>query len=99
MADDEEGCVIPVEIQGERYPIRTALEPEYVAELARYLDVKISAAADSTPSGDRLRLTVVAALNIVDELFRLRDAKRDRDGLLAERAGELEQLLDRVLMA
>ena len=98
MADDD-GCVIPVEIQGERYPIRTSLEPEYVAQLARYLDIKISAASDSTPSGDHLRLTVVAALNIVDELFRLRDAKRDRDGLLAERAGELEQLLDRVLMA
>jgi cell division protein ZapA len=99
MADDDDGSVIPVEIQGERYPIRTTLEPEYVARLARYLDIKIAAAADSTPSGDHLRLTVVAALNIVDELFRLRDAKRDRDGLLAERAGELEQLLDRVLMA
>lgn len=96
---DDDGCVIPVEIQGQRYPIRTALAPEYVEQLAKYLDLKISAAADSTPSGDQLRLAVVAALNIADELFRLKNAKRDRDGLLAERAGELEQLLDRVLMA
>ena len=99
MVEDDDGCVIPVEIQGQRYPIRTALEPEYVEQLARYLDLKISAAADSAPSGDHLRLAIVAALNIVDELFRLRDAKRDRDGLLAERAGKLEQLLDRLLMA
>jgi hypothetical protein len=32
-------------------------------------------------------------------LFRCRDANHARDGELAERAGELERLLDRVLMA
>jgi cell division protein ZapA len=96
---DDEGRVIPVDIQGQRYPIRTALEPEYVARLARYVDEKITAAAETTPTGDFVRLTVVAALNLADELFRLRDASRDRDGRLAERAEELEQMLDRVLMA
>src|SRR5262245_44471326 len=93
------GRVIPVEIQGQRYPIRTALEPEYVARLARYVEDKIRAASDITPSGDSLRLAVVAALNIADELFRCREVNRDRDGQLAERAGELERLLDRMLMA
>ena len=57
------------------------------------------AAADSTPTGDSLRLAVLAALNIADELFRCRDTNRARDGRLAERAEELERLLDRVLMA
>ena len=50
------------------------------------------AAADSTPTGDSLRLAVLAALNIADELFRCRDANRARDGQLAERAGELERM-------
>ena len=68
------------------------------ARLASYVDEKMRAAADSTPTGDSLRLAVLAALNIADELFRCRDA-RARDGELAERAGELERLLDRVLMA
>ena len=39
------------------------------------------------------------ALNIADELFRSRDVNRLRSGALAERTQELEQLLDRVLMA
>jgi len=94
-----EGRVIPVEIHGQRYPIRTALEPEYVSQLAGYVDEKIRAAAQQTPSSDSLRLAVLAALNIADELFRCRDLKRESDGELAERAGELERLLDRVLMA
>ena len=95
----DSGRVVPVEIHGQKYPIRSTLDPEYVARLALYVDEKIRAAADATPSSDSLRLAVLAALNIADELFRCRDANRDRDGRLAERAEELERLLDRVLMA
>jgi cell division protein ZapA len=91
--------VIPVEIHGQRYPIRSGLDPQYVARLAAYVDEKIRVAAESTPTGDSLRLAVIAALNIADELFRARDTTRARDGELAERAGELERLLDRVLLA
>ena len=94
---DEE--VISVEIHGKRYPIRSALEPEYVARLAQYVDEKIIAAATATPTSDVLRLAVLAALNVADELFRCRDANRARNGELAARAGELERILDRVLMA
>jgi cell division protein ZapA len=95
----EHGRVIPVEIHGQRYPIRSALDPVYVARLASYLDEKMRAASDSTPTGDTLRLAIIAALNIADELFRCRDSTSARDGELAERAGQLERLLDRVLMA
>ena len=95
----DSGRVIPVEIQGQRYPIRSTLEPEYVARLATYVDEKMRAAGDTAPTGDALRLAVLAALNIADELFRCRDANRDKDGRLAERAEELERLVDRVLLA
>jgi len=94
-----EGRLIPVEIHGQRYPIRSGLDPDYVARLAHYVDEKIRAAAETTPTGDSLRLAVLAALNIADELFRCRDSNHARSGELAERAGELERLLDRVLMA
>ena len=94
-----EGRVIPVEIAGQRYPIRSTLDPDYVARLAGYVDEKMRAAGESTPTGDSLRLAVLAALNIADELFRCRDTNRARDGQLAERAEELERLLDRILLA
>jgi len=70
-----------------------------VLQLAMFVDEKMRAAAESTPSGDPLRLAVLAALNIADELFRCRDATDQRNGQLAERTEELERLLDRVLMA
>jgi cell division protein ZapA len=94
-----DGRVIPVEIHGQRYPIRSSLDPEYVARLATYVDEKMRAAADSTPTGDQVRLAVLAAINIADELFRSRDQNATRDDRLAARTEELERLLDRVLMA
>ena len=96
MSDD---AVISVEIHGQRYPIRSSLDPEYVARLASFVDEKMRAAAESTPTGDALRLAVLAALNVADELFRCRDLNKARTGELAERAGELERMLDRLLIA
>jgi cell division protein ZapA len=95
----EQGRIIPVEISGQRYPIRTALDPEYVVRLAAYVDQKMRAVAESTPAGDSVRFAVLAALNIADELFRCRETSTARDGQLAERAEEIERLLDKVLLA
>ena len=69
-----QGQIVPVEIDGQRYPIRTALDPAYVTRLAAYVEQKMRAASDSTPTSDSVSLAVLAALNIADELFRCRDA-------------------------
>ena len=94
MADTN---VIPIDIRGQQYPIRTSLEPEYVLQLATFVDEKMRAASESTPSGDALRLAVLAALNIADELFRCQDVQQARRGALAERTEALERLLDAAL--
>ena len=41
---------LPLEIFGQRYPIRSALDVEYIKRLATYVDGKIRAASDSAPS-------------------------------------------------
>lgn len=89
--------IVPVEIRGQRYPIRSNLDPRYVAELATYVDEKMRAAAESTPTGDALRLAVLAALNIADEYFRCQENQQAKKGALAERAQQLEQLVDEAL--
>ena len=94
----DSGRVTPITIMGQQYPIRTSLDAEYVIRLAAFVDEKMRAVSESTPSGDSVRLAVLAALNIADELFRCRDATDQRDGQLAERTEELERILDRLLM-
>jgi cell division protein ZapA len=94
MADAD---VVSVEIRGQRYPIRSTLDAQYVAGLATYVDAKMRAAGESTPSGDTVRLAVLAALNIADELFRCQEAQQARRGALAERTEALERLVDAAL--
>jgi len=89
--------VVSVEIHGQQYPIRSALDPAYVAELAAYVDAKIRQAQREAPASDALRLAILAAINIADECYRARDEGRERDSAVAARAGELERLLDSVL--
>lgn len=93
--------VVSVEILGLRYPIRSALEPAYVNELAAYVDGKMQAAADESDHGDSLKVAVLAALNIADELFRVRDGEMPgpRPGEeLRQRIEALELTLDRALV-
>jgi cell division protein ZapA len=93
----EPSRVVSVEIHGQEYPIRSGLDPAYVAELAAYVDEKIRLAAVESPSGDTLKLAVLAALNIADEYFRVRDERRREHESVAERAQALERMLDLAL--
>ncbi len=91
------GHVVHVEIHGQRYAVRSDLAPQYIADLAVFLDEKMRAAARELSSTDALRVAVIAALNISDELFRLREDSNGADGQVRARAAELERLVDAVL--
>lgn len=93
----DESRVVHVDIHGHRYPIRSGLDPAYVAELAAYVDEKIRLASRECPAGDTLKIAVLAAINIADEYFRACDDVRDRQAGLVHRAQELERMLDLVL--
>ena len=70
--------------------------------LAAYVDEKMGLPAESTPADDdSLRLAVLAALNIADELFRApRDDPGARTAQVAERRRESSNACsDRVLLA
>jgi cell division protein ZapA len=96
VSDDSER-VVPVVIQGLRYPVKSTLDPAYVAELAAYVDEKMRLASEANDTTDFLRVAVLAALNLADEVFRHRSEREDRSTVLANRAGELERLLDQAL--
>ena len=89
--------VVTVEIAGQRYPIRSTLDPAYVVELAAYVDQKMRGAQDAAPATDMLGLAVLVALNIADEYFRASQQKSSAHGALNERALKLEQIVDDVL--
>jgi cell division protein ZapA len=95
--DQHASRVVTVEIHGQQYPIRSGLDPKYVAELAVYVNEKMRLASLETPAGDTLKLAVLAALNIADEYFRMADQEREHHERVAHRAEELERMLDLAL--
>src|SRR5688572_17958818 len=89
--------VVHVEIHGQRYPIRSGLDPSYVAELASYVDEKMRLASRESPAGDTLKLAVLAALNIADEFFRACHEVETDHAAFSRRAAALERVLDLAL--
>ena len=89
--------VVNVEIHGQRYAVRSDLDPDYISQLARYFDEKMKLAATEIQSVDALCVAVIAALNVADELFRIRADGRGVDDQVRARTAEIERLVDRVL--
>ena len=89
--------VVTVEIGGQRYPIRSVLDEQYVSRLAAYVDQKMRAASDAAPASDMLGLAVLVALNIADEYFRQRDQQSVSSDTLHERTMRLERMVDEAL--
>ncbi len=89
--------VIHVDIQGQRYAIRSTLDSKYVGDIAAFVDQKIERVGRELATTDAVRLAVLAALNIADELFRARQDSSGEAARLMSRAAEIERLIDAAL--
>ncbi|MCD6335277.1 MAG: cell division protein ZapA [Candidatus Latescibacterota bacterium] len=71
MSDKNNGKrTIVVNIFGTEYPIRGAEDDEYVQRAAMYVDAKMREVAVCSSLRSTTQVAVLAALNIVDELFK-----------------------------
>ena len=90
------GGNVRVEIYDQSYHLRGS-DAEYIGQLADYVDTKMRLIAQQAATVDSLRLAVLAALNIADELHVL---KRKYDSIASDynqRAEHLAGALDEVL--
>jgi cell division protein ZapA len=88
---------VKVEIYGQSYTMAGDLDESYVRGLARYVDEKMSAVAAATQTVDSVRVAVLAAMAIADELHTLQQEKGQRDETLRERAEQCLTILERAL--
>ena len=92
-----EPSVVHVEVYGQKYPIKTELDPRYVEQLAAFVGSRMELAFESAPSSDAVGLAVLAALNITDEFFRTRAALANSSGDFTSRTEALERMVDQAL--
>lgn len=88
---------IRVEIYNQTYNIRSDGDSEYVTNLAEFVDRRMREISSGTLTVDSLKVAILAALHIADELHRLKRLHEQTDSQLASRSAECAEMLDRVL--
>lgn len=82
-----DGRSIEVNILGSSFTIQSRYDPRYMGEVIAYLKDKIREIQASSGAQDPLKIALLAALNVVDELL----AKR------GESSREIEELTERLI--
>jgi len=86
-----------VHIYDQTYNVAGDLDPEYVVSLAQHVDDKMREIARSTGTVDSVRVAVLAALAITDELYSLRQSRDENRNTLREEARRCLRLIERAL--
>src|ERR1041384_4640712 len=88
---------IRVEIYDQSYTVRSDGDPDYLKQLAEYVDQRMREISSGTLTVDSRKVAILAALYIADELHQLRKASEQVDEQLATRSLECSEMLDRLL--
>ncbi|MFZ2490093.1 MAG: cell division protein ZapA [Thermoanaerobaculia bacterium] len=86
-----------VEIFGQTYNVRGEGDPDYLLELARFVDSRMRDVAARVATVDPMKIAILAALNIADEFSRYRQQREDAADVWIERAEEISERLGKVI--
>jgi cell division protein ZapA len=87
---------VVVSIFGKEYSLVADVDPEYIKKTAQYLDAKMREVSENYPNITEARVAVLAALNIADELIKLRNSQIDLTQV-EQQLGELTRRLSETL--
>jgi cell division protein ZapA (FtsZ GTPase activity inhibitor) len=86
---------VELSLLGQTLTVRTEAPPEYIRQLAAYLEERVTELRGAGIK-DPLASLTLAALDITDELFRAREDKTNQDGVVNTRLSALVEILDRL---
>jgi cell division protein ZapA len=88
---------VKFEIYGQFYNLNVDENEDYLKELAAYVDAKMYAVADAAHTVDSVKVAVLAALNVADELFMARAREEKLQGPLRQRVEKCVSLVERAI--
>jgi cell division protein ZapA len=102
MADNGGGLAggsgkVKIDIYDQSYNVNADQNEERVKELAEYVDTKMREVADATHTVDSLKVAVLAALNIADEMFTVRERQQQIEGPLRKRVEKCVALVEKAI--
>ena len=93
--DAQQPELVRVKIYDREYTLRTSGNPDHLHRLCLLLDRRMREAVESTGAVDTLKVAILAALSIADELQRATEEMRVLDESLSRRSLECVSLLER----
>ena len=91
---EEKKQSVKVNIFGEDYPIKGDTDTFYIQKVANYVDQKMKEVAERMSNKLPLRVAVLAAMSITDELFKEKDEKERKLKDVEVKSQSLLDLLD-----
>ncbi|MEW6054117.1 MAG: cell division protein ZapA [Nitrospirota bacterium] len=83
-----------VYILGQKYTIKGDAPEEYIRELASYVDRKLKEVYSTSPNITPVKASILAALDIADELHKMRNQQEEITRHIEEKATKLASLFE-----
>jgi len=94
---EQNGQVVKIAIFGQDYPIRANVgDEEYVRTIAQYVDEKMREIDETMRPSSTMKIAILTALNIADELMSLRNEQKESMVDYQEKIDKLVFELDRL---
>jgi cell division protein ZapA len=91
------GQQIRVAIFGMEYTLKSEENPQYIVELAQFLDEQMKEVAKKSASSPPIRIAILAALNLADDLFRERHQREKLEERVNSLSAEYRSTLQAAL--
>jgi len=86
---------VKVSVAGQQLAVRTSAKPAYLKELAAFVTSKVDEAKRSGRTVTTQSLALLAAMNIADELYQLRESQKQLKQQIRERSKRILRYLNR----
>ena len=85
---------VEISILGQQYTIKGDASEEHIKRLAAYVDDKLKEIYAANPNITPLKASIIASLNIADELHKIRDEHETAARNIEEKTNALTGLFD-----
>jgi cell division protein ZapA len=86
-----------VVIYNQTYTLRSEHDEDYIHQLAEHVNQRMSEIASATMTVDSLRVAILAAVQIADELYQAKREIQETEEEISERSAKYAELLDEFL--
>ncbi|HOP62859.1 MAG TPA: cell division protein ZapA [Spirochaetota bacterium] len=93
-----ESSKVKVNILGQTYSIKGDAPPEYIMQLADYVNEKVEEVSRNVSSVSTLQMAILVSLNIADEYYQLKRINTGIEGAIEDKARAIISLLDEGLI-